>query len=319
MEKSIFSSGDIPDGFDERAKFSLWQEMHNEQIWSVEYRKANERPFEADIEALPVGDLVIGQMKGAIRQASRTSQHIGKDGRDCHLLLVNLGANALNGSQMGREYSLVQGEAALVSATEPFSMVGGDWNTWSNLLIPSQILRSAFGNIDDRLAITISADSEPLRLLHGYSRLIKDGGPLQSPDLIAHVTTTLVDLVGLIIGAKGEAVELAGQRGLRAARLREILSRIANNFTNPAISAQSVARDLDLSVGYVHELLQTTGSSFSETVLELRLQKAFQMLSEKQHDAMRISEIALLVGFGDVSYFNRCFRRRFGCSPGSLR
>jgi len=174
-------------------------------------------------------------------------------------------------------------------------------------------------NIDDKLAISVNADQEALGLLRGYSRLLETGKELRSPELIAHVTTTLVDLVGLVIGAKGEPAELAELRGLRAARLQAILARIRTEYTNPEISAQRVARTLGLSPSYIHDLLQETGMSFSEHVLELRLQKAAQMLSDRICDNMRISEIAYMVGFGDVSYFNRCFRRRFGCAPRHFR
>lgn len=92
-----------------------------------------------------------------------------------------------------------------------------------------------------------------------------------------------------------------------------------DNFADPAISAQGVAGQLRLSVRYVHDLLQETGVSFAERILELRLQRAHRMLSDRRNDRMRISEIALLSGFSDVSYFNRCFRRRFGSTPGSAR
>jgi AraC-like DNA-binding protein len=33
----------------------------------------------------------------------------------------------------------------------------------------------------------------------------------------------------------------------------------------------------------------------------------------------RISEIAFDCGFNDLSYFNRCFRRRFGLTPSAAR
>ncbi|MEP6567346.1 MAG: helix-turn-helix domain-containing protein [Mesorhizobium sp.] len=59
--------------------------------------------------------------------------------------------------------------------------------------------------------------------------------------------------------------------------------------------------------------------SFAERILELRLQRAHRMLSDRRKDGMRISEIALLSGFSDVSYFNRCFRRRFGSTPSGAR
>ncbi|WP_244661789.1 helix-turn-helix transcriptional regulator [Mesorhizobium huakuii] len=66
-------------------------------------------------------------------------------------------------------------------------------------------------------------------------------------------------------------------------------------------------------------MLQETGISFSERVLELRLQSAHRMLSQRNSVEMRVGEIAMTSGFSDVSYFNRCFRRRFGYTPTGAR
>ncbi|MFC6446121.1 helix-turn-helix transcriptional regulator [Shinella zoogloeoides] len=70
---------------------------------------------------------------------------------------------------------------------------------------------------------------------------------------------------------------------------------------------------------YVNVLLSETGAGLTERVLELRLLQAKAMLSEPRCFNMRIGEIALRSGFSDVSYFNRCFKRRFGCSPRGAR
>jgi len=59
--------------------------------------------------------------------------------------------------------------------------------------------------------------------------------------------------------------------------------------------------------------------TLSERVLELRLQKARAMLSDARNDRMKVSDIALACGFNEVSYFNRRFRARFGCSPTQYR
>jgi AraC-like DNA-binding protein len=40
---------------------------------------------------------------------------------------------------------------------------------------------------------------------------------------------------------------------------------------------------------------------------------------QRSRKDFRISEIAYQVGFNDLSYFNRTFRRRFGPSPGAMR
>jgi AraC-like DNA-binding protein len=48
---------------------------------------------------------------------------------------------------------------------------------------------------------------------------------------------------------------------------------------------------------------------------ERRLRKA----AELARDERRISDIAFECGFNDLSYFNRCFRRRFGLTPTAAR
>jgi AraC-like DNA-binding protein len=319
VQRTAFSSKDLSADLNEKARFDLWQDIHVAEIWSVEYGRAESLPFEAAIEATTLGPLVIGQMAGTIKRATRKARNIAEDGNDSYLLLINRADTVLTGVQVGREYAVGRGEAALVTASESQAMHGADSNVWMNVVIPRDVLTQAFPQIDTRLALKIGADNEALGLLRRYCRLLETGPALANPDLEAHAAATIVDLVGLVTGAKGEMAELAGLRGLRAARLQAVLAKIADNFTSHGISAQDVARELNLSVRYVHDLLQETGMSFAERVLELRLQKTWRMLMDRQNDGMRVSEIAMICGFNDVAYFNRCFRRRFGCTPSSAR
>ena len=108
-------------------------------------------------------------------------------------------------------------------------------------------------------------------------------------------------------------------RGLRAARLQHILVEIRAGFATPGFSPHAVAHKLGVTPRYVQNLLQETGSSFTERVLEFRLQRACAMLADMRHDRMKIGEIAEACGFNEIPYFNRRFRRRFGASPTQYR
>jgi AraC-like DNA-binding protein len=90
-------------------------------------------------------------------------------------------------------------------------------------------------------------------------------------------------------------------------------------FGNPAFSVRDVALKLRLAPRYVQNLLSETGVNFTDRVLELRLQRARAMLADPRNDGMRIGEMAYACGFNEISYFNRCFRRRFGASPTQFR
>jgi AraC-like DNA-binding protein len=125
--------------------------------------------------------------------------------------------------------------------------------------------------------------------------------------------------VTLSLGAGRDAMALASMRGLRASRALDILARIRAGFADPAFTPAMVAAKVGLSPRYVQGLLQDTGTSFSERVLELRLQKARAMLMERRNDRLKVSEVAHACGFSDISYFNQAFRRRFGAPPSHFR
>lgn len=159
-----------------------------------------------------------------------------------------------------------------------------------------------------------------LQLLRRFAGLLAGEDAMQGgPALKDFARSRLRNLTALALGESRDAAALADMTRLRAKRARQIIDEIRKRFTDPTLSPAELGRALGLSARYVNGLLQETGSAFAERVLELRLQKALAMLRERRHDRMKIGDIALACGFGDISYFNRCFRRRFGASPTQYR
>ncbi|MDB5561051.1 MAG: helix-turn-helix protein [Hyphomicrobiales bacterium] len=318
-EQLLFSSDHLPQHLSEAAKFNLWRDIYIGEIAALDISVSDRLPFHAEMQAVGLGPLLLTRMTGSITGMARTASHVASEGSGDYCLLINKGATAMGGTFRQKQTTIASGAAALQTFGEPLSLSAGDSNAWINLIVPRDLVAHALPDIDARLAIEIGADNEALRLLVDYCRMLETRAPLTSPELVDHTTNTIIDLVGLATGAKGEAADMAGLRGLRAARLAAILGKIQAGFADPHISALGVALSLGLSLRYVHSLLQETGIGFSERVLELRLQKAKLQLADRRFDHLRISEIAYAAGFGDVSYFNRSFRRRFGITPSAAR
>jgi AraC-like DNA-binding protein len=97
------------------------------------------------------------------------------------------------------------------------------------------------------------------------------------------------------------------------------LGHIARTFDEPELNLAAVARSQGVSPRYLQRLIETTGTSFSERVNELRLQRAFALLTAAGGGERRISDVALSCGFSDISHFNRLFRSRFGDTPSGVR
>ena len=70
---------------------------------------------------------------------------------------------------------------------------------------------------------------------------------------------------------------------------------------------------------YVHKLFEGEGLTFSAFVLGRRLSCAHRMLSDPRLGDRTIGSVAFDVGFGDLSYFNRAFRRRYDATPSEVR
>jgi AraC-like DNA-binding protein len=69
----------------------------------------------------------------------------------------------------------------------------------------------------------------------------------------------------------------------------------------------------------VQRLFEADGTTFSEFVTRLRLSRAHRILCEPASNQAAIATIAYDVGFGDLSYFNRRFRRQYGLTPREVR
>lgn len=107
--------------------------------------------------------------------------------------------------------------------------------------------------------------------------------------------------------------------GVRAARLREIKSDIGGNLRQHGLSIDGVASRHGISAGYVRQLFTAEGTTFTEFVLQQRLAAAQAMLRDPHFADRSVTAIAFEAGFGDVAYFNRIFRRRFGKKPSDTR
>jgi AraC-like DNA-binding protein len=98
-----------------------------------------------------------------------------------------------------------------------------------------------------------------------------------------------------------------------------IKADILRNLADPDISASAVALRQGITPRYIHMLFESEGTTFSTFVLNRRLILAYRMLSDPYCSSLTVTRIAFEVGFGDLSYFDRTFRRRFGKTPSELR
>jgi AraC-like DNA-binding protein len=131
----------------------------------------------------------------------------------------------------------------------------------------------------------------------------------------------LLDAAGALVGlclAERPTPPVA-LSALATARAEEILRYLDRNFANAQLTPASMADDLGISVRYAHKLLEQTGRSFRRELISLRLNAARRAFAGGRGPRQTIADIAISVGFNDLSQFNRHFRAAFGMTPRAAR
>lgn len=88
------------------------------------------------------------------------------------------------------------------------------------------------------------------------------------------------------------------------------LEYIHKNYTDPSLSLNKVANDLYVNSSYLGQRFrQQTGVKFTDYLNQYRIVKACELLIKEQYLTYEIGE---MVGFGNISYFHRVFKRVTG-------
>lgn len=305
-----FSTRDLPPS--ERVPF--WREVFARQICRVDIEPQPDCPLEADATMLGMPGIGAGWCHSASPACwKRTSEHL-QDGSDDFALLMPVGG-AMTRAQLGRDIDVDVGEAVGILHHEPASM---RFNRLEHVVVmmPAAALAPSVASIEEASTRLVPRGSEAVRLLAGYVRAIFDNGGIDEPSVRSLAAIHICDLVALAIGATREGREVALNRGVRSARLNAIKADFARN---PALTLTAIATRQRVTPRYVQMLFEEGGTTFSAHALNQRLEAAHKLLTDPKHASWSISAIAFEAGFGDLSHFNRSFRRRYGASPSEVR
>jgi AraC-like DNA-binding protein len=268
-----------------------------------------------DIRKLPGLGLLSGTAQGVRHEHTYEDVQDGNDDFSLHMNLSGLSTVA----GQGRELTLRDGEAMLLRYSESRTITRPGPVYHRIVRLPRASLAPLTHNIDDAVLRPIPRGAGALDLLANYVGALIHDPVIAQPDMRQLITAQLCDLVAVTLRATRDAVAAAEGRGIRAARLRAIKTDIEKHLAQSDLTPAVVARRQRISDSYIRKLFEGEGTSFSEFVLRRRLVSAHRMLTDPRSAGRSISSIAFDAGFGDLSYFNRTFKRFYGSAPSEIR
>lgn len=305
-----FSSADLP----ERERATVLREVFGRGICNMDIAPLTDAPHvEMELRALP--DLNI--MWGRNSPHRMIVNHVPNRGED--MFMMSIFASPLQVRHPHAELSLDPGAALIVSTDQGVLAESPTGCRHITLGMPRHALARVIRNPERFPIKSIAADGEALHLLTAYLQILQNRRASWSPDLERAAVSHIYDLVALAIGTTQEINEHDARRSLGAARLAVIKKMIRENLHRNDLSVVQVAAVQNVTPRYVQMLFESEGTTFSAFVLGERLALVDRMLRDARLKDRSISHIALEAGFGDISYFNRVFRRTYGEAPSHRR
>jgi AraC-like DNA-binding protein len=307
-----FSTSDLPSAH----RVPFWLEVFARQVVHVEIELQSDKLLQADASALALPGVRLLWCDSSTPAIWNRTKGMLSDGDDDFTLLLSL-EGAATRTQLGRDLDVRAGEAVGIVQNETALLRYKDFK-YVAIILPHSALAPTTLDIEQSVHRVIDRNTPSLELLRSYVALLRKKVGLLDPDpyLQMLVAGHIRDLVALSVGATADGTRAAARGGVRAARLQAMKAAITES---PGVELAELARQQGVTPRYVQRLFAEDGTTFTDFVLEKKLACAKAMLVGASYADWTIGAIAYQVGFGDLSHFNRTFKRRFGKTPSEVR
>ena len=296
-----FATDDLP----EDDRLAIWREVMGRQHMRMDIAPREPASLSASIEVHRLPSAEISFIHSSPAVYTRTGELMQDGNGDFSFVRIESAGFGFTSGAVEEE--LGPGEGAIVFHGRPARFDVRAHTMANSIRINGELLRQAVRDLDERPVHRLPLDNTALRLIVSYVQMVMLSGVPDDPALAHLISAHLIDLVAFGIRPTVETRERAAG-AVQAARLGAIRADILANLGQVRLSAKTIARRQDVSERYVYLLFEQHGLSFSRFVTEERLKRAMTMLLDPACAAMRISDIAYAVGFGDLTTFNRAFR-----------
>jgi AraC-like DNA-binding protein len=297
-----------------RERLPIWREVFGRAMARLDIEAVADIPFHAEGALCALPGVAYATVCASPVRVTRTRHLIAADTAEMLYLITADAPVAV--SQRGQDHMLATGDAIFVRGGDVSAIRWSSRCRLTNIAVALDDLRPFHAGADDLAMRVVPRQSELIGLLHGYIDILRT-----RMDAVSGAASTLAaghirDLICALATAEDEPRE---QPGVKAARLRAIKADIEMRLRDPRLNIDSIAARAGISPRYIRRLFQEEGSSLSAYILSERLDRAYRLLLHPGHGSRSIAAIAYGCGFGDLSYFNRTFRRAFNMTPSDVR
>jgi AraC family transcriptional regulator, positive regulator of tynA and feaB len=293
------------DGVEQRRALAYWVDAACDRFLELDV----DLPLRGQLRAcdqLDFGPATLSFVGAASPQLRRTPARIAHTRHPTFFLVqFRVGHGTLR--QRGSDLHLRTGECALIDGTQPYDLECPQATSAAILRMPGAWLRRWLPNPENASPMLFSQGDWSSALCAAMASVrLETCGNLALPR--STVAEQIASLLALAVG-KGAAVE--SPRSL----LRALIGTLCDRLEEADLSPLTVAAQHGISKRTLHYAFAAAGTTFVEQLMQLRLERAREILSDARQAPPRIEDVATRCGFTDPSHFARRFRQKYNYAP----
>lgn len=271
--------------------------------------------FSATLAATDIGDLRLANVSTTPIRVRRRRHHISRI-TDAPFLIKFQLAGESRWFQRGQSVHLGPGDFVICSTAEPYSLEMTGPYEMPVLAIDDKTMRSLTSDPEQFLGQKMPFDDVCCGLLSRFVADVIHRLPQLPASMIPTVESNILDLLGGVLSTRTGGSDTVLPRPDNLDRLKGFIQQ---NLRDPGLGVPMIASAFGVSTRQVHKLFEPTGVTPLQYVRQLRLEAVRRQLSDPNHLAKSITDIALYWGFYDLPHLTRCFRQTFGVTPSQYR
>lgn len=274
-------------------------------------------PFSSHLQCVELGEITLSRVAGSAASVVRASRTRGDDPAERDRFHVEI---PLTGTarlvQSDRETTLRPGDFALCDNGLPFRY--GFPSLYDELVIqiPRKSLLAREPRADRLTAVPVRGDAGVGALVSLFLARAADLELWASSSVAADVAVHLVDLVVTALSAELGPPE---RRLARSRYLAEARAHLRDHLGDADLTPERVAQAVGISPRYLHALFHDEGTTVTRYLTTARLEQAKILLGSARYAGLTVTEIAMSVGFRDLSHFSTSFKAASGLAPRAYR
>jgi AraC-like DNA-binding protein len=265
------------------------------------------------VQTSQIAGVEVAQIANDIGQVRREADDIRRDyGENLFLLIQLQGSCGIE--QMGRQAMISPGDCVLVDSSRPSIFhFGGKFCNHLSVHLPRQLL---FAKSSRPLEMSRRVGAEdPMAVM--LSALVAKLASTDAGDKRAPMLRQLLFDTTQQAFATEEELDQLPKADSSGGRLEIVQLLIDRHLTEENLTPRWLASKIGVSLRTLQEDFNELGETVTSVIRMRRLHLAREQLVHHRDSGGRlnIAAVAYSSGFNDISYFNRCFRQVFDCTP----